>query len=133
MPYKDPAVQREYQRQWVARRRAEYLSDRCCAECGSRAELQVDHIDPRTKASHRIWSWSEVRLRAELDKCQVLCRTCHEAKSIEQQRITHHRVPYRHGTPSMYNRHGCRCGLCRLWKRHVDAARRGGGQHATVA
>jgi hypothetical protein len=42
-----------------------------------------DHVDPSKKTSHSIWSWSPERREAEIAKCQVLCRPCHQLKSID--------------------------------------------------
>lgn len=81
MPYRDPAAQREYQRKWLAGRRDAWLEGKWCVRCGTSSDLQIDHIDPRRKVEHRIWSWSEDRRVAELEKCQVLCDTCHREKS----------------------------------------------------
>lgn len=111
--YKDKDKQREYQRKWMAARRFEFFKDKCCVVCGSTDSLELDHIDPREKVHHRIWSWSAERRDAEIAKCQVLCRQCHIAKSIEQLPITHGYVPYQHGSKSMYDRHNCRCAACR--------------------
>lgn len=80
--------QRDYQREWIAKRRAEWFVGKECAVCGSIDNLELDHIDPSTKdlklrGSHNnaIWSWSAVRREAELLKCQVLCHDCHIIKS----------------------------------------------------
>lgn len=85
MPYKDRDKQREYQRKWILSRRDEYLSDKSCKKCGSKKNLEVDHIDPKKKLSHRIWSWSKKRREAELKKCQVLCKDCHKSKSAKAE------------------------------------------------
>jgi hypothetical protein len=111
VPYKDPAAQREYQRQWMANRRAEYLADRSCVLCGSTDALEIDHSNPRLKVEHRIWSWSRPRLEAELAKCIVVCHRCHnERHQLERPK---------HGAGG-YKR-GCRCDVCQGWK---DAAAR---------
>lgn len=81
MPYKDKDQQREYQRLWMQRRRDSFFSGKICESCGSVKDLQLDHRDPRKKVSHRIWSWSADRREAEVDKCQVLCTTCHKLKT----------------------------------------------------
>ncbi len=81
MPFKDAATRREYQRVWVANRRASWLAENGpCVVCQSWENLEVDHRDPKTKVSHRIWSWSKIRLLKELEKCQVLCHEHHVAK-----------------------------------------------------
>ena len=107
VPYADPAVQREYQRVRIATRRAAWLAvNGPCRQCGSVDQLEIDHIDPGQKVSHRIWSWSDTRLLAELEKCQVLCRSCHMIKSLGAVDLAPH------GTHQCYRR-GCRCDECR--------------------
>lgn len=81
MPYKDPDKQREYMRQWIAQRRLRFFADKQCAVCGSKQNLELDHIDPVTKITNSIWSWSEERRETELVKCQILCKNCHQIKS----------------------------------------------------
>ena len=126
MPYKDPkkrrAFQREYQKKWIAQRRDEWLiANGPCVECGSWENLQIDHKDPNTKVSHRIWSWAKERREAELAKCQAMCEKCHNKKSAEEKR-----KPVSHGTHCAYAS-GCRCPACRqaqkeymqLWRQPV--------------
>jgi hypothetical protein len=84
MPYSDPAKQTEYQRQWMAKRRADWFEGKVCVECGAAGELDLDHKDPKKKVSHRIWSWSEERRLAELAKCRPLCIPCHEKKTTRE-------------------------------------------------
>jgi len=78
---------KEYARQrWQARKELalERLEGKC-AGCGSSEDLQFDHIDPSTK-EHKIssiYTYSMERFLAEVDKCQLLCRECHEKKSIK--------------------------------------------------
>lgn len=75
---------REYQRKWIARRRAEWFAaNGPCARCGSWDDLRLDHVDPRQKVEHKVWSWSTTRRDAELAKCQVLCFPCHVVKTNE--------------------------------------------------
>lgn len=73
---------RKYDREWVANRRKEYFKDKKCAKCGSTKDLQLDHINPETKITNRIWSWSKNRREEELKKCQVLCKKCHKEKTV---------------------------------------------------
>jgi hypothetical protein len=110
MPYNDKQKQREYQRLWYNKRRADWLSDKSCVICGSTERLEVDHIDPRQKVRHNIWSYSEARRQEELDKCQVLCWEHHNEKTARDNNIP---VAYTHGTRNMYGRHGCRCDECK--------------------
>ena len=104
MPYADPTAQRAYQRQWISSRRAAWLAGKSCATCGATDNLEVDHIDPSKKVTHRVWSWSKDRRDAELAKCQVLCADCHDAKSLQEN-------PPVHGTYKRYEK-GCRCEAC---------------------
>lgn len=108
MGYKDKEKQREYQRRWVQKRRQDWLDENGpCVRCGSTEDLEVDHIDPDQKISHRIWSWSNSRRNEELEKCQVLCSDCHKKKTRAW-----HLSNGKHGTRTMYDNHGCRCDDC---------------------
>jgi 5-methylcytosine-specific restriction endonuclease McrA len=82
----DRETMREYQRNWIAKRRAAYFADKSCVRCGSTDRLELDHIIPEQKTHHAIWSWSESRRLAELEKCQVLCHDCHQEKTSEDRR-----------------------------------------------
>ena len=84
MGYKDPTKQREYQRLWRAKRRADFFLDKKCVECGSRENLELDHTDRSKKVSHRIWTWSKKRRLLEISKCQILCEACHKLKTTEE-------------------------------------------------
>lgn len=104
-------AKRDYQREWVATRRAAYLHGRSCVLCGSAENLEFDHANPEHKVSHRVWSWSRERLEAELAKCVILCRRCHQERhSLERPK---------HGSGG-YKR-GCRCEVCMAWKREANA------------
>lgn len=77
---------RQYQREWAAARRAAWFADKTCADCGSSDELELDHVDPQAKVSHRIWSWSAARREPELAKCEPRCHLCHLERTKEQAR-----------------------------------------------
>lgn len=72
---------RNYQREWIKKRREAFFEGKCCAKCGSKDRLELDHIEPSNKEHHAIWSWSKKRQKAELEKCQVLCYECHKWKT----------------------------------------------------
>lgn len=109
MPLATKEAQREYQRQWIAKRRADYFDGKSCVNCGSLDKLELDHIDPSTKIDSHIWSWSITRREEELVKCQVLCHTCHLEKTLKS-------YPERqHGTSAMYKQENCRCVECRAY------------------
>lgn len=108
MGYVDRERQREYQRGWLRQRRLDFFVGKECVQCGSTEKLELDHIDPATKVSHNIWSWSVARREAELIKCQVLCQVCHQTKSDEYQSKD---KPC--GTWLAYRKRGCRCQPCK--------------------
>lgn len=86
MPYKDPAKQRAFAlARWNKNRSVWFQANGPCKSCGTWEQLELDHMDPTTKVSHRIWSWSEKRRLAELTKCQVLCKGCHQAKTASRR------------------------------------------------
>ena len=84
MPYKDKEKQKRYQREWYARRRAEWFADKRCVDCGTRDDLELDHIVQSEKVTHRIWSWSKKRRDEELAKCVARCKPCHEKRTAQQ-------------------------------------------------
>ncbi len=85
MSYVDRRKQRAWQVAWMKRRRrAWFKAHGPCVDCGSRRQLEIDHVDPKTKVSHRIWSWSEARRNVELAKCVARCHRCHLRRSIIQ-------------------------------------------------
>lgn len=118
MPYKNPEQQRQYQREWRAKRRADYFADKACVICDTTDRLELDHIDPSKKVAHSIWSWSDERRLAELAKCQVLCVTHHRQKTNAQLRSK-----AKHGERNRY-RGGCRCTPCTEANTQYQAARR---------
>lgn len=82
MPYADRELKNRYQREKVARRRAEWFAaNGPCVDCGTSEDLRVDHADAKLKVSHRVFTWSASRREAELAKCVVRCHPCHAAKT----------------------------------------------------
>lgn len=119
MPYADRAAQKAYQRTWIARRRALFFKDKACEWCGSTTELQLHHRDTSRKENHKIWSWGEPRRLAEIAKCYILCRLCHQ-KAHAQARRVQAELASPCGTARSYWR-GCRCDACRTGVReHVQ-------------
>lgn len=102
----------------MTQRRAAFFQDKKCVECGSIEDLELDHVDPSTKVSHRIWTWSEVRRNEELAKCQILCRSCHQKKTAQENQTA------QHGTDTMYSIYKCRCEDCRQARAAAKAATR---------
>lgn len=97
---------RDYRRIRRAKAVAEFGGK--CVKCGSDDRLQFDHINPATKLYRVVELWDSSRKWAiERDKLQLLCYTCHRAKTISEQT-----KPLEHGTINAYNRKGCRCRPC---------------------
>ena len=86
MPYSSKQKKAKYQREWIAKRRKSFFKDKHCVKCGSTQNLELDHIDPSRKITHKIWSWSKDKRQKELDKCQVLCSICHTKKSVKESK-----------------------------------------------
>jgi 5-methylcytosine-specific restriction endonuclease McrA len=60
-----------------------------CVWCGTTEELTFDHIDKTTKSfvlSGKGLDGDWEKILRELDKCQILCDTCHKKKTIEEDR-----------------------------------------------
>lgn len=87
MPYKDRAMKQLAQLRWWHARKDAWFTDKQCAVCGSSENLELDHINPFLKVSHKIWSWRIERRDEELAKCQVLCKSCHQIKTKTDQRL----------------------------------------------
>jgi len=116
-------AKREYQREWMSVRRADWIASKggICAECGSTESLEIDHVDPTTKTTSvaTLWSRTEAVRLLELKKCQVLCETCHQAKTTRQ-----FSVDSPHGTYGRYKKR-CRCDECKAavaawWREYRD-------------
>lgn len=113
----DNEYMRKYMAERYTKRRAEAIArlGGSCVRCGAKDDLQFDHIDPATKhftladsggtAADRFW--------AEVEKCQLLCRECHQEKSVEAGDLPRRAT---HGTLAMYRHHGCRCEVCKQAK-----------------
>lgn len=70
-------------------RRVNYLHEclgDCCVQCGSKNELEFDHIDPSLK-THRTSprAMGKEAVDKELHNLQVLCKPCHKRRSLAQK------------------------------------------------
>jgi hypothetical protein len=98
----------DYQLNWMKKRREKYLAKMgSCYFCDSFDDLEIHHIDPQEKDTHRIWSLSDEKIRQELEKCVAICNTCHTRYHALQLM-----KPYVHGKCHTYNKYGCRCNDC---------------------
>lgn len=117
--YMDKDRQREYQRRWMQKRRDEWIkANGPCQLCGSSKDLEVDHIDRKTKlyTPTKLWGMSRTNPKrvAELAKCQVLCTICHNTKTVAEKSIP--------CNDRLAERKGCNCDLCK--KLHASRMRR---------
>ena len=76
---------REYQRNWLRQRRLSFIESKggYCSKCGSKQNLEIDHIDRSDKLFNptKLWSRNSNFRASELAKCQVLCKKCHLKKT----------------------------------------------------
>lgn len=122
------AYYREYRKKRIPVRRKQalqYLGGKC-AKCSSKTTLEFDHID-RTKKrftiTTRLWEYSWARIEKELDKCQLLCKRCHIAKTLAERGQVAARGT--HGTVSAYLHCGPpKCEPCKAAKRVFQQVRR---------
>lgn len=89
----------------------------CCVRCGTKENLEFDHVDPSTKrfsvCAGLTRAWDE--LVEEARKCQLLCRPCHIAKGAKDRPEPAHGL-YR------YWYWACRCDVCRAANAAKSAA-----------
>jgi 5-methylcytosine-specific restriction endonuclease McrA len=84
-----------------------------CKQCGSKNDLQFDHIDPESKAFPPFKGWpSNERFWKEVSRCQLLCPPCHEVKTCQD--AGKNRAKGGHGSISSYRY--CHCTLCKAAK-----------------
>ena len=85
-----------------------------CLKCGSTEKLEFDHIKRDTKSFTiaKLWSISEIRFWEEIEKCQLLCRPCHNKKTLKE--LGFKVAKGNHGTISTYRY--CKCNLCKKAK-----------------
>ena len=94
MPAKDyNNYMKEYMLRRYHKRRLEaiaYLGG-TCAVCGTTSNLEFDHIDASEKSFPigKMWSVNDIALYKELDKCQLLCKSHHEEKTLREEDYRH--------------------------------------------
>lgn len=81
-----------------------------CVQCQSTENLEFDHIDRTTKSFSigKILLGKVDRYLVELKKCQLLCKSCHRAKSISELSVDH--------GGGATGKKNCYCKLCRPLK-----------------
>jgi hypothetical protein len=95
----------------------QYLGGQC-KHCKCLDNLQFDHIDHSLKSFDISAKWSTHwdLLIKELDKCQLLCKTCHKEKTKQEKSWSKSwttQPRQKHGTVWSYAKYKCRCELCK--------------------
>lgn len=64
-----------------------------CKICGELHDLDIDHVNHSEKSFDisKIWSMKNETFLTELDKCQLLCRTCHLEKTKQEGSLNKNR------------------------------------------
>lgn len=85
MPYKDHEKQKEFQRNWLKKRRNDHFKGKKCAHCGkpvSSSTADLDHKKMKlNRVGHKIWSRKKTVRDKEISKTQILCKACHKIKT----------------------------------------------------
>lgn len=119
----------EYMRKYMLNRYNKRISEAKvklggkCVKCGAINDLEFDHIDKVTKSftiAGSGWNANKTDFDNEINKCQLLCVSCHEEKTL----VDFGRVSAKntHGTLSSYRY--CRCDLCKTAKSNHAKAKR---------
>jgi 5-methylcytosine-specific restriction endonuclease McrA len=107
------AYMAEYMLKRYHAKRAEIIArlGGACVQCGSTTDLETDHKEPGQKAFNiaKLWNLSAVKLNPELEKCQLLCWSCHVRKTVAERGFT--MAEGTHGTLSSFRL--CKCSECR--------------------
>lgn len=114
---------RAYMLERYHRRRAEFVSEwgGKCIDCGTTDSLEFDHADASSKlldVGKLFTSYTDSKIRAELDKCVLRCTDCHIIKSRSEDWET---VGHGEGISGKRN---CPCDLCRTKKSDYNRAYR---------
>ena len=91
----------------------EYLGGKC-VKCNTDENLEIDHKDRQNKSFTlaKNWNINILEFNKELDKCQLLCKTCHGEKTLID--LGQQSAKNNHGTLSSYRY--CKCELCKKAK-----------------
>jgi len=120
MANRDPEKNRQYMKEYMLKRyreRREKAIEKLggkCSKCDSTDGLQFDHVDRTTKkfTIGTLSSINEQDFWKEVDKCQLLCDTCHQVKTLlDLGRVS---AKSTHGTLSSYRY--CKCDECKAAK-----------------
>lgn len=118
----------EYMKTYMLKRYNERLSEAKiylggkCTKCTETENLDFDHIIPSTKkfTIGVLWSINKEDFWKEIEKCQLLCKPCHNKKTIVDKGQVSARGT--HGTISSVRY--CSCDLCKAAKNKYNKERR---------
>lgn len=119
------AYARDYQKARYYRRRSEAILSLGgkCVTCGQTEDLEFDHINPLDKTynvARILTGGSEQKVQAELQKCQLLCKKCHDEKTYAVGG-DHKTVGHGQGVSGKRN---CTCTPCKNKKAEYMATKR---------
>lgn len=103
---------KRWKRRLAKRKRLKELLGGKCAKCGSKQNLEFDHLSPEDKEFKisKYIDLSDDNLVLEVKKCQLLCKKCHHQKTLDKQEYN---PVAPHGTILRYKRDKCRCNKCK--------------------
>lgn len=95
----------------------EYLGNKC-VDCGTSQDLEFDHIDRSQKTGDigDLWSYSNARFWAEVDKCTLRCKEHHTKRTSEQLGVEH--------GGGLTGKDRCKCDPCKARKREYMRERK---------
>lgn len=115
---------KDYHRDYWHKRRQrliDYLGGEC-VKCGSKDNLEFDHIDKNKKSYDISKGMSLKKHKDEIDKCQLLCNTCHIEKTVKEN------SGIAHGSVYAWMKAKCECSICldnkRVWQDNKNLKRR---------
>lgn len=108
-------VKRDYYRE--KRDKALEILGNKCNTCGSTDNLEIDHIDWRLKTIDLGKQWCSDLYFEELKKCQLLCNSCHIAKTKIDRPEQEELKEEKHGTYRAVFSKKCKCKICLNYKR----------------
>ena len=111
-PILETETRRRYQREWVAKRRAEFFADKTCIDCGTTEHLELDAATPPSRSTTTCGRWSTGRREAKLAKYDIRCCSCRRTRFADHET--------RHGTRGRYEQ-GCRYNVWREAKSRRNA------------
>lgn len=120
---KDPVKNRKYKRNWMRKRRKDFLKDKHCVVCGSQDRLIIGW---GTMAKRKYnFSMSQEKLERMMREYNhpIYCYN-HWLEKLREKRMP----VLIHGTFSAYRTHKCKCVLCM----HVAARRRKQGRNSLL-